>query len=111
RRLRRADRARPAPRPCPAVSSARGRRPCQTIWRIPSRRVLRESGYLGGAGVEEGVMSLAMSVEEREQFLAGLHVGVLSVSAGDDRGPISGPGWDRYQGGGAGHRVTRRNAR
>jgi PPOX class probable F420-dependent enzyme len=45
-------------------------------------------------------MSLAMSVQEREQFLAGLHVGVLSVAAGDDRAPIAVPVWYDYQAGG-----------
>ena len=34
-------------------------------------------------------MSLTMSRAEREEFLAGVHVGVLSVASGDDRGPLT----------------------
>jgi hypothetical protein len=45
-------------------------------------------------------MSFAMSVQEREQFLAGLHVGVLSVAAGGDRGPLTVPVWYEYYPGG-----------
>jgi PPOX class probable F420-dependent enzyme len=56
-------------------------------------------------------MSLAMSVEEREQFLAGLHVGVLSVVAGDNRGPLAVPVWYHYQAGGQVSVITGRNSR
>jgi PPOX class probable F420-dependent enzyme len=53
-------------------------------------------------------MSFAMSVAEREQFLAGLHVGVLSVTVqgvkrewGGGRGaPLAVPVWYDYQPGG-----------
>lgn len=45
-------------------------------------------------------MSLVMSVEEREAFLADLHVGVLSVAEGPGRGPLSVPIWYRYEPGG-----------
>jgi nitroimidazol reductase NimA-like FMN-containing flavoprotein (pyridoxamine 5'-phosphate oxidase superfamily) len=45
-------------------------------------------------------MSLAMSVAEREQFLAGLHVGVLSVVSGQARAPLAVPVWYDYQPGG-----------
>jgi len=45
-------------------------------------------------------MSFAMSVEERERFLAGLHVGVLSVAVMGSRGPITVPVWYDYQPGG-----------
>jgi len=41
-------------------------------------------------------MSFVMSAEEREQFLAGLHVG----EAGDDRGPLAVPVWYDYRAGG-----------
>lgn len=44
-------------------------------------------------------MSLAMTKDERETFLAGLHVGVLSVQA-DGRGPLSAPIWYAYEPGG-----------
>ena len=57
-------------------------------------------------------MSLAMSVEEREQFLAGLHVGVLSVaSGGESRGPIAVPVWYDYQPGGPVGVITGRRSR
>jgi hypothetical protein len=41
-------------------------------------------------------MLYAMTKMEREQFLAGLHVGVLSVVA-DGRGPVSIPVWYMYE--------------
>ncbi|HEY5165085.1 MAG TPA: pyridoxamine 5'-phosphate oxidase, partial [Acidimicrobiia bacterium] len=40
-------------------------------------------------------MSLTMSPEEREAFLAEVHVGVISV-ANDDRGPLTVPIWYTY---------------
>jgi PPOX class probable F420-dependent enzyme len=45
-------------------------------------------------------MSLAMTVEEREAYLAGLHVGVVSVAGGDGRAPLAVPMWYRYEPGG-----------
>jgi nitroimidazol reductase NimA-like FMN-containing flavoprotein (pyridoxamine 5'-phosphate oxidase superfamily) len=50
-------------------------------------------------------MTLTMTVAERESFLAGLHVGVLSV---DDpgRGPLSVPVWYAYEPGGTVNVVT-----
>lgn len=56
-------------------------------------------------------MSLAMSVEEREQFLTGLHVGVLSVSEEDGRGPLAVPVWYDYQAGGQVSVITGRSSR
>lgn len=56
-------------------------------------------------------MSFAMSAEEREQFLAGPHVGVLSVAAGDRRGPIAVPVWYDYQPGGQVSVITGRGSR
>lgn len=44
-------------------------------------------------------MSLAMTVEEREAFLADLHVGVLSVADGR-RAPLAMPIWYLYEPGG-----------
>jgi nitroimidazol reductase NimA-like FMN-containing flavoprotein (pyridoxamine 5'-phosphate oxidase superfamily) len=44
-------------------------------------------------------MSLAMTVHERETFLAEVHVGVLSVNQ-DARGPLSIPVWYQYHPGG-----------
>jgi len=46
------------------------------------------------------LMSLAMTTEEREAFLAGVHVGVLSVAGGDGRAPLSLPIWYLYEPGG-----------
>lgn len=56
-------------------------------------------------------MSFVMSVREREQFLAGLHVGVLSVAAGRDRGPITVPVWYDYQAGAQVTVITGRSSR
>ena len=44
-------------------------------------------------------MALAMSKEEREAFLADVHIGVLSVSS-PGRGPLSVPVWYSYEPGG-----------
>jgi len=38
-------------------------------------------------------MPPSMSQAEREEFLAGVHVGVLSVASGDGRGPLAIPVW------------------
>jgi nitroimidazol reductase NimA-like FMN-containing flavoprotein (pyridoxamine 5'-phosphate oxidase superfamily) len=50
-------------------------------------------------------MTLTMTVAEREAFLAGLHVGIISV---DDpgRGPLSVPVWYAYEPGGLVNVVT-----
>jgi PPOX class probable F420-dependent enzyme len=55
-------------------------------------------------------VSFAMSVEDREAFLAGVHVGVLSVSAGDGRGPWTVPIWYSYEPGGVVRMVTGRDS-
>jgi len=41
-----------------------------------------------------------MSRAEREEFLAEVHVGVLTVVAGEGRGPLATPVWYSYQPGG-----------
>ena len=41
-----------------------------------------------------------MSRQEREEFLAGLHVGVLSVASQDGGGPLTVPVWYTYSPGG-----------
>jgi nitroimidazol reductase NimA-like FMN-containing flavoprotein (pyridoxamine 5'-phosphate oxidase superfamily) len=51
-------------------------------------------------------MPKVMTREERETFLAGVHVGVLSLSAGDDRGPVTTPLWYSYEPGGSVRFVT-----
>jgi hypothetical protein len=43
---------------------------------------------------------MALSKDEREQFLAQPHVAALSVSAGDLRGPLTVPVWYQYAPGG-----------
>jgi len=40
---------------------------------------------------------MALSVNEREQFLAEPHVAALSVCAGDTRGPLTVPIWYQYR--------------
>jgi hypothetical protein len=44
-------------------------------------------------------MSLAMTKDQREKFLAGLHVGVLAIPDGA-RGPLTAPIWYGYEPGG-----------
>ncbi|HEY6319878.1 MAG TPA: pyridoxamine 5'-phosphate oxidase family protein [Acidimicrobiia bacterium] len=44
-------------------------------------------------------MNLAMTVEERERFFAGVHVGVLSVTD-PGHGPLTVPVWYAYEPGG-----------
>ena len=61
-------------------------------------------------------MAFTMSAAEREQFLAGLHVGVLSVAVTGDgtravRGPLAVPVWYDYQAGGQVSVITGRNSR
>ncbi len=41
-------------------------------------------------------MTITMTKEERETFLAGLHIGILSVSQ-NNRGPLSVPVWYLYE--------------
>ena len=43
---------------------------------------------------------MALSKDEREQFLAERHIAALSVNAGDKRGPLSVPIWYQYTLGG-----------
>jgi nitroimidazol reductase NimA-like FMN-containing flavoprotein (pyridoxamine 5'-phosphate oxidase superfamily) len=45
-------------------------------------------------------MPRQMSEQERQEFLAGPHVGVLSVASNDDRPPLTVPVWYGYQPGG-----------
>jgi len=50
--------------------------------------------------VAASVSVMALSVEEREQFLAEPHIGVLSVVESAGRGPLSVPIWYEYRPGG-----------
>jgi PPOX class probable F420-dependent enzyme len=56
-------------------------------------------------------MSLSMSRAEREEFLAGVHVGVLSVASADGGGPLAVPVWYTYQPGGTVNVSTGRGTR
>ena len=42
-------------------------------------------------------MTRRMTENERQEFLAGPHIGVLSVAAGDDRPPHTTPVWYAYE--------------
>ena len=55
--------------------------------------------------------SLALSKEEREQFLTEPHIAALSVNAGDKRGPLTVPIWYAYAPGGELRLLTGRNSR
>jgi nitroimidazol reductase NimA-like FMN-containing flavoprotein (pyridoxamine 5'-phosphate oxidase superfamily) len=55
------------------------------------------------------VVSLSMSVPEREAFLAGVHVGVLSVED-PGRGPLTVPVWYAYRPGGTVDIITADNS-
>jgi PPOX class probable F420-dependent enzyme len=56
-------------------------------------------------------VSLNMSREEREEFLAGVHVGVLSVASDDGGGPLAVPVWYTYRPGGTINVSTGRGTR
>jgi uncharacterized protein len=55
-------------------------------------------------------MSLTMTKEEREAFLADVHVGVISV-AEDGHGPLTVPVWYSYEAGGEIRIITARRSR
>ncbi len=55
-------------------------------------------------------MSLAMTTKQREEFLADLHVGVISL-AEEGRGPLSVPIWYAYEPGGDLRIITDRLSR
>src|SRR5215210_3923077 len=61
---------------------------------LPSRQD-QESFWEGGA------MPRQMTEDEREEFLAAPHIGVLSVAAGDGRPPHTTPVWYGYEPGGS----------
>ena len=54
-------------------------------------------------------MTLTMSREEREQFLAGVHVGVVSIPR-KDKGPLTVPIWYDYEPGGDVWMITGRSS-
>jgi PPOX class probable F420-dependent enzyme len=63
-----------------------------------------------GVAEREGRMSLAMTRPEREAFLAGVHVGIISI-ADEGRGPLTVPIWYAYEPGGELRVVTARASR
>ena len=56
-------------------------------------------------------MDVSLTAAEREQFLAGLHVGVLSVADPDGAGPLTVPVWYSYRPGGQVSVITGRDSR
>src|SRR5262245_2429423 len=82
-------------RTCPVLlrPSARGRRSC-----VVPRHALCRAG--------EQIVPAPMTRDEREEFLAAIHVGVLSADE-PGRGPLSVPVWYLYEAGGEIVIVTR----
>ena len=56
-------------------------------------------------------MTLVMTADERQAYLADLHVGVVSVAEGDGRAPLTVPIWYRYDPGGLVSFITGANSR
>ena len=56
-------------------------------------------------------MSLAMTVQEREAFLADVHVAIVSVADDGGRAPLAVPLWYDYRPGGEIGLITARNSR
>jgi hypothetical protein len=65
----------------------------------PKRMVLDFTAGTGHGGVVS-LECMALSREEREQFLAQPHIAALSVYAGESRGPLTVPIWYQYTPGG-----------
>jgi nitroimidazol reductase NimA-like FMN-containing flavoprotein (pyridoxamine 5'-phosphate oxidase superfamily) len=64
------------------------------VWTISTSAVAQRTSTL------TSLASMALSKDEREQFLAEPHIAALSVSAGDKRGPLTVPIWYQYSPGG-----------
>jgi nitroimidazol reductase NimA-like FMN-containing flavoprotein (pyridoxamine 5'-phosphate oxidase superfamily) len=56
-------------------------------------------------------MSLAMTVQERQAFLAQVHVAVVAVAGEDGRAPLAVPVWYDYRPGGEVSLITERDSR
>jgi nitroimidazol reductase NimA-like FMN-containing flavoprotein (pyridoxamine 5'-phosphate oxidase superfamily) len=63
-----------------------------------------------GHAEKEDRMALTMTRLEREAFLAGVHVGIISI-AEEGRGPLTVPIWYAYEPGGELRVITGRNSR
>jgi PPOX class probable F420-dependent enzyme len=55
-------------------------------------------------------MTLTMTPQEREAFLAGVHVGIIAIPE-DGRGPLAVPVWYAYEPGGELRLITSRSSR
>ena len=69
-----------------------------------------DGDYSSGDDGWEGTVSLAMTKQERETFLADLHVGIISIPD-EGRGPLTVPIWYSYEPGGELRVVTARTSR
>ena len=56
-------------------------------------------------------MSLAMTVEERQDFLAQVHVAIMAVAGEEGRAPLAVPIWYDYRPGGEVALITERDSR
>jgi PPOX class probable F420-dependent enzyme len=65
----------------------------------------------GATSATLGRMSLAMTVEERQAFLAQVHVAVVAVAGEDGRAPLAVPVWYDYRPGGEVSLITERDSR
>ncbi len=74
-------------------------------------RVSLESQFPVRLGASVVRMSLVMTVEERQAFLAQAHIAVVAVDGEDGRGPLAVPVWYDYRPGGAVSLITDRNSR
>jgi nitroimidazol reductase NimA-like FMN-containing flavoprotein (pyridoxamine 5'-phosphate oxidase superfamily) len=63
-----------------------------------------------GAAGKEDCMSLAMTKQAREAFLADVHVGIISI-ADEGQGPLTVPIWYAYEPGGELQVITARDSR
>jgi hypothetical protein len=66
----------------------------------PALRDEESKAHKSHSTTATNLATMALSKEEREQFLAEPHIAALSVSAGDKRGPLTVPIWYQYSPGG-----------
>jgi PPOX class probable F420-dependent enzyme len=78
--------------------------------RFPPRLTATVRRLIAGTAEKEDRMSLAMTRQEREAFLADVHVGIISISD-EGRGPLTVPIWYAYNAGGELRVVTARASR
>jgi nitroimidazol reductase NimA-like FMN-containing flavoprotein (pyridoxamine 5'-phosphate oxidase superfamily) len=85
-----------------------GQRPLRS--RFPPRLTATVRRLIAGTAEKEDRMSLAMTRQEREAFLADVHVGIISIPD-EGRGPLTVPIWYAYNAGGELRVVTARASR